>query len=121
VIKIYHNPRCKKSREALDYLNQRGRQVNIVKYLENKLTPEDLSALLKKINLSPLEIVRKNEVLWKTKFSKIQLNEKELLNVLSENPQLIERPIVEFNSSGVLARPLENLINCFKKVGVSNF
>ena len=116
MVKIYHNPRCRKSREALDFLKKRDHNIQIIRYLEENLNSGDLLALLKKIKLSPLEIVRKNETVWKLKYSKMELNEKEIIEILSENPQLIERPIVEFENSGVLARPLDKLIR-FLKVG----
>lgn len=119
-MRIYHNPRCRKSREALNYLNDCGYKVEIIKYLENKLTSKNISDLLKKINLSPEEIVRKNESLWKTKFSKMNLKENELIDILSNNPALIERPIIEYKNSGVLARPIENLIAFHEKVGELN-
>jgi len=116
-MRIYHNPRCRKSREALNYLNDMNYKVEIVKYLEKKLSSKDISELLKKINLSPQEIIRKNETLWKKKYSKMDLNEKELIDILSNNPILIERPIVEFKDFGVLARPIENLIRFHQNVG----
>ena len=116
-MRIYHNPRCRKSREALNYLNDMSYKVEIVKYLEKKLSSKDISELLKKINLSPQEIIRKNETLWKKKYSKMDLNEKELIDILSNNPILIERPIVEFKDFGVLARPIENLIRFHQNVG----
>ncbi len=118
--KIYHNPRCRKSREALNYLNECGYSVEIIKYFETKLTSKDISTLLNKINLKPIEITRKNEIIWKKKFSKMNLKEDELIDVLSENPSLIERPIVEYENSGVLARPIENLISFDQKVGGLN-
>ena len=116
-MRIYHNPRCRKSREALNYLNECGYEVKVIKYLENKLTSKKISDLLEKINLSPQEIIRKNETLWKKKYSKMDLNEKELIDILSNNPILIERPIVEFKDFGVLARPIENLIRFHQNVG----
>ena len=119
-MRIYHNPRCRKSREALNYLNECGYEVEVIKYLDNKLTSKNISDLLKKINLSPEKIVRRNESLWKTKFSKMNLKEDELIDILSNNPTLIERPIVEYKNSGVLARPIENLIDFHQKVGGLN-
>ena len=116
-MRIYHNPRCRKSREALNYLNDMNYKVEIVKYLEKKLSSKDISELLKKINLSPQEIIRKNETLWKKKYSKMDLNEKELIDILSNNPILIERPIVECKDFGVLARPIENLFEFHQNVG----
>ena len=90
------------------------------KYFETKLTSKDISKLLNKINLKPIEITRKNEIIWKKKFSKMNLKEDQLIDVLSENPSLIERPIVEYENSGVLARPIENLISFDQKVGELN-
>ena len=81
-MRIYHNPKCRKSREALNYLNECGYEVEVIKYLDNKLTSKNISDLLKKINLSPEKIVRKNESLWKTKFSKMNLKEDELIGGL---------------------------------------
>ena len=111
---LYHNPRCKKSREALQFLEEKGIRFKTVKYLDQKLDPKALAAILSKINLKPSEILRKNELLWKKDFSSKNLNEDQILQLLIENPKLIERPIVTGPESGVLARTLENLVDFIK-------
>ena len=59
-IKIYHNPRCSKSREALKLLNDKGLNIDIILYMDNKLLPEELRVLLRKLNISAKELIRKN-------------------------------------------------------------
>jgi arsenate reductase len=107
---IYHNPRCRKSREAVQYLNEIGKAFEIVKYLEQPFDRDTLKEVLNKINKKPSEILRKNETLWKKEFSSKQWSEEEVLDLLISHPKLIERPIVTDTKSGVLARPLENLV-----------
>ena len=111
---IYHNPRCRKSREALQYLEEKGSEYQTVKYLENQFDKKTLGDVLKKIKLNPSDIVRKNETLWKKEYASEDLTEDQILEILIKNPRLIERPIVTSSNKGVLARPLENLINFLK-------
>ena len=110
MLKIYHNPRCRKSREVLEFLNSRKLDYQIHYYLENHLTEDELKSIVEKINLKPSEIVRKNEKEWKVIPNRNDLTENKILNILVSNPKLIERPIVTNNKIGVLARPLENLV-----------
>lgn len=112
---LYHNPRCKKSREVFQYLKEKGILFETVKYLDKKLDPKALAAILSKINLKPSEILRKNELLWKKDFSSKNLSEDQILKLLVDNPKLIERPIVTSPESGVLARSLENLVDFLKE------
>ncbi|MDA8850741.1 arsenate reductase (glutaredoxin) [Flavobacteriaceae bacterium] len=113
-ITIYHNPRCRKSREAVQHLEEHNINFEVVKYLEDKLNEKELSDILAKVGKKPSEILRKNETLWKTEFKNKNLEEREILTVLVKYPKLIERPIVIFNDTGVIARPLENLIAFLK-------
>ena len=107
---IYHNPRCKKSREALEFLKNKKLDYQIHYYLENHLTSKELKSIIEKIKLKPSDIVRKNEKDWKEIPNRNDLTENEILNTLVLNPKLIERPIVTNENLGVLARPLENLV-----------
>ncbi len=111
---IYHNPRCRKSRDAIIYLEEKGLEYHTVKYLENQFDKNTLGDVLKKINLKPSEIVRKKETLWKKKYASEDLTEDQILEILIKNPRFIERPIVTSSNKGVLARPLENLIDFLK-------
>ncbi|MGB0601142.1 MAG: arsenate reductase (glutaredoxin) [Flavobacteriaceae bacterium] len=108
---IYHNPRCRKSREALQYLEDQGAALKIVNYLNEPLKKAELKAILNQIGQHPSEIVRKNEADWKAVPNRNELTEDQILEVLVEFPKTIERPIVTSNNKGVLARPLENLIS----------
>ena len=113
---IYHNPRCRKSREALDYLNNSGIDYNLVLYLSNPLSKITLENLLFKLKINAYDLVRKNELLWKSEFSKKNLTENEIISIMLENPKLIERPIIENENSAVIGRPIEKLIDFLKKI-----
>jgi len=112
---VYHNPRCRKSREAIQYLEDKGIPFDTVKYLEQSFDKNTLDDVLMKINKKPSEILRKNEVLWKKDYSSKNLTEDQILQLLVKHPELIERPIVTTSIKGVLARPIENLIEFMQK------
>ena len=107
-MKIYHNPRCRKSREGVQYLTDRGVEFEIIEYLKDKLSKETIQILLNKLDITALELVRKNEKIWKENFKDKNLSEKELIEVLHKEPKLIERPIIEAEFKAVIGRPKEN-------------
>jgi len=111
MIKIYHNSRCRKSREALDLLKSNKLDFEVIEYLKEKLTKNQLQVLINKLGLKPLELVRKNEAIWKENFKDKVLTNNEIVEILSENPTLIERPIIELDNKAVIGRPLENVFN----------
>ena len=111
MIKIYHNSRCRKSREALDLLKSNKLDFEVIEYLKEKLTKNQLQDLINKLGLKPLELVRKNEAIWKENFKDKVLTNNEIIEILSENPTLIERPIIELDNKAVIGRPLENVFN----------
>jgi arsenate reductase len=102
---IYHNPRCSKSREALCLLEEEGAEIEIVKYLQDIPTEEQLLLLLSKLNLKPFDIVRKGEKLYKEEYKNLSLNDHEWIKVMMENPKLIERPIVVKGNKAIIGRP----------------
>lgn len=106
---IYHNPRCSKSREALQILEAQHETINIIYYLETPPTVEELQELLKVLHKKPMDLVRKNEKLWKEKYLDKKISGKRLLQILSKNPQLIERPIVMKKAKAIVARPPESV------------
>jgi len=108
---IYHNPRCRKSREALQYLEKYRKQVKVVNYFNEPFSKSILKEVLDKIGIQPSQVVRKNEADWKTVANRNTLNENQILDILIEYPKILERPIVVSQDSGVLARPLEKLIS----------
>ena len=109
MIKIYHNPRCGKSREGLAILENSGKEFEIIKYLEEVPTKKELQAILKILGISPLELVRVNETIWKDKYKGKSLTDDQILEAMIENPKLIERPIVIQNKQGVIGRPPERI------------
>ena len=115
-ILIYHNPRCRKSREALNYLNKLNINYNLILYLSNPITKVTLKNLLLKLKINAIDLVRKNELLWKSEFSKKQLTENKIISILLDNPKLIERPIIENENTAVIGRPIDKLVDFLKKI-----
>ena len=113
-LKIYHNPRCRKSREALQYLEETKQSFDIINYLDNHLSIREIEQLLKELGYQPEDLIRKNEAIWKEQYKGKDLSIDELVTVLNENPKLIERPIISNGKSSVIARPLEKLIDFLK-------
>ena len=109
MIRIYHNPRCRKSREVLETLKKRTEELEIVEYLKNPPTPEELKWLTERMKIEPEDLVRKNEALYKEKFRGKTFTGPEWIKILSENPVLIERPIVVKGKTVILARPPEKI------------
>ncbi|MCX2763794.1 arsenate reductase (glutaredoxin) [Aquimarina muelleri] len=108
---IYHNPRCSKSRQALALLEEKKENIEIVKYLETPLTKEKLSEIITLLDIPPINLVRKNEPIWKENYKDKKLNDNELIIIMSENPKLIERPIVIKNGKAIIGRPPEKIID----------
>lgn len=109
MITIYHNPRCGKSRECLAYLESKNQSFEVVKYLENPLNYEELSALIQKLNLSPIELIRTKESIWIENYKGKTLPNEDIIAAMVAHPILIERPIVVYKDKAVIARPLTNL------------
>ncbi len=109
MIKIYHNARCKKSREGLELLNESGRDFEVKEYLKEPVSEEELADLLLKLGMAPIELVRKEEKTWKENYKGKDLSDKELVRVMAENPKLIQRPIVVKGNSAVIGRPAEKI------------
>ena len=109
-MKIYHNPRCSKSRETLQLIKDAGVEVEIVDYLKNIPTAEDLTTILMKLNLKPTDILRKGEAVYKEKFKNSNFNDDEWIKVMIEYPKLIERPIVIKGNKAILGRPPQNVL-----------
>jgi arsenate reductase len=111
MIQLYHNNRCGKSRDALTFLENSGKEFQIIKYLENPPTFEQLKVLLKKLNFNPMDLVRQKETIWIQNFKGKDLTDKEIIKALSENPILIERPIIILDNKAIVARSSEKLID----------
>jgi arsenate reductase len=107
MIKIYHNPRCSKSRQGLALLENSGKPFEIIKYLEDNLSAKALKEIINLLGIKPKDLVRKNEAIWKTNYKGKTLTDNEVIDVMIENPKLIERPIVINDSKAVIGRPPE--------------
>ncbi len=107
MIQIYHNSRCSKSRECLRLLEHSDVEFEIIKYLETPPTFEELEALISKLGINPLELIRKKEKLWLENFKNKEFTAKELIQIMVLNPILIERPIVVNGNKAIIARPIE--------------
>lgn len=114
MIKIYHNPRCTKSRQGLALLEASGKEFEVIKYLDNPPTATELSVIVEQLGIEPIDLIRKTEAIWKENYKGKTLTNTEIIKVMSENPKLIERPIVILGKKAVIGRPtecIEKLIN----------
>ncbi len=102
-----------KSRQTLALIEEAGIQPEIIKYLENVPSREDLLDILMKLNLKPADILRKGEPAYKEIIKGKSFGEEELIQIMIENPKLIERPIVIRGNKAVLGRPPENVKDLF--------
>ncbi len=114
MIQVYHNPRCKKSRAGLQYVQERTEEVEIIDYLKNPLTEKELEVLLMKLNKKPLEMVRTQEAYYKSELKGQQFNDNEWIRIMTENLKLIKRPIVVKGNKAVWGDPVEELEVLFK-------
>lgn len=110
-VTIYHNPRCSKSRAALELLKQQGIEPNIVEYLKTPPSAPELDAMLQKLGMEPHDLMRKNEPEYKaTGMDNPALDRQALIAGMVAAPKLIERPIVLANDKAALGRPPENIL-----------
>jgi arsenate reductase len=110
-ITIFHNPRCSKSRQTLALLEENGETPDVVLYLDTPPTETDLASLLGKLGMTPRELMRKGEDIYREKgLSDAGLSDAQLIAAMAAHPILIERPIVAVGERAVLGRPPENVL-----------
>ncbi|MDX9682646.1 arsenate reductase (glutaredoxin) [Pseudomonas protegens] len=108
---LYHNPRCSKSRGALELLEQRGLAPTVVRYLETPLDAAQLRGLLAKLGLSARQLLRTGEDEYKTlNLADPSLSEEQLVAAIAQHPKLMERPILEAGDKAIIGRPPENVL-----------
>ncbi len=108
-VTIWHNPRCSKSRQTLQILQDRNIEPEIIDYQKTPPIEAEISRVLGLLSISPRDLVRKGEAVFK----QLQLenaNDAELIAAMATNPVLIERPIVEANGKAALGRPPEKVL-----------
>ena len=111
---IYHNPRCKKSRAGLQYLQSKTDDIEVVQYLKTPITEAVLKDLLMKLNKKPHDMIRTQEAVYKQQFKGKNFNDDEWVKIMVENPKLIKRPIVVIGNKAVWGDPPEEIDVFFK-------
>ncbi len=109
MIQIYHNPRCGKSRNCLAFVEDTKQEYEIIPYLTETQSFDDLKELLKKLNLKPAELVRTKEKIWNENYKGKDLTEDETIQAMVDNPILIERPIVVKDGKAIIGRDLDKV------------
>jgi len=109
-IKIWHNPKCSKSRDSFKLLEEKGIEVEVVKYLEAVPSKEELVDVLKMLNMSARELMRTKESIYKELNLQDEDSEEVLIEAMVTNPKLIERPIIIKGNKAVIGRPIEKVI-----------
>lgn len=109
-MKIYHNTQCSKSNCALELIKENGITPQVVDYLKNTPSKEELINLLSMLNLKPFDIVRKNEAIFQKNYFGKKFIDEQWLDILLLHPKLIERPIIVKDGKAVIARPAERLL-----------
>jgi arsenate reductase (glutaredoxin) len=113
LIQIWHNARCSKSRDAFQWLTENNIDAEWVDYMKNPIAEEDVKNVLKKLNISAFDLIRKKEKVFLEKYKNQHYSESEWITIMTQNPQLIERPIVLKGDKAIIARPLENIEQLF--------
>jgi len=108
-MKIFHNQRCSKSRQGLALLENSNQNFEIVDYQNNPPTIEELKEILGMLDFIPIQLIRKNEAIWKENYKGKDLSDDEIIVAMHNHPKLIERPIVIKGNKAVLGRPPENI------------
>lgn len=110
-VTIYHNPKCSKSRQTLELLEERGANPVIVEYLKTPPTASELKEILSQLGLAPRELMRKKEDKYnECRLDNPSLSDEDLINLMVEHPILIERPIVLANGKAAIGRPPEQAL-----------
>ena len=111
MIKIYHNNRCRKSREGLQTVQATEQPYKVIDYISKPLSEKELQEIITILGITPIELIRKNEAIWKSDFKGKELSDQELIAAMAAHPKLIERPIVIHKNKGVIGRPNERILD----------
>ena len=110
-MKIYHNPRCSKSRQTLSLMQEKGVEVEIIEYLKVIPSEKELRSIIKLLGIKPEKLLRKGEADYKQNFKGKILSDEEWISAMVQYPKLIERPIVVSDNKAILGRPPENVLD----------
>ena len=106
-IKIYHNPRCTKSRQTLALLKKETTDFKIIEYLKDPLSFDEIKEIIEKLAIKPIDLIRKNEEIWRDNYKGKEITDLEIIKVMEGNPKLNER-------QGIIARPPEKVLSLFR-------
>ena len=109
MLTIFHNPRCRKSRETLQILEESGEMLEVIEYLKEVPSKEELEKQIEMLAIKPEQLLRKGEAIYKEQFKGKTLTDDEWIEAMVENPKLIERPIVTDGEKAVIGRPPESV------------
>ncbi|MCB1314748.1 MAG: arsenate reductase (glutaredoxin) [Leptospiraceae bacterium] len=110
MLKIYHNPRCSKSRETLKLLEAQGVKPEIVEYLKTPPSAEELKTIVRKLGVKPETLIRKNETIFKEKYAGKSMSDDQWIQAIVKDPVLLERPIVVTGKKAAVGRPPANVL-----------
>lgn len=111
IIKIYHNQRCSKSRQALELVKDKTDEIEVIEYLKTPLSEQELTEVIAYLGIKPEDLVRKNEQEYKDNFKGKNLSDEQWIKAMIEYPKLMERPIIVKGKKAVIGRPPENALN----------
>ena len=110
-LKIYHNPRCSKSRQTLELIQQQGLEPEIIEYLNHPPSQTELDQILNMLDMQPLALMRKGESEFKEHFKDQQLSRSKTIALMCQYPKVIERPIVVHGDKAAIGRPPESVLD----------
>ena len=110
-MKYYHNPRCSKSRQGIALLDSNKINYDVIEYLKNPLNKNELIDILEQLDMNPMDLIRKGESAYKEKIKGKNLNDNQIIEIMVDEPKLIERPILVNKGKAVIGRPAENLMS----------
>lgn len=109
MIQIYHNSRCGKSRNCLALVENAEKEFEVINYLSNPPSFEELSNIIQKLKMKPIELVRQKEKIWIENFKDQKMNDDQIIQAMLSNPILIERPILIIENKAIIGRDLEKI------------
>lgn len=113
-LSVYHNPRCRKSREAIKFLKENNIQHTQILYLKHGISKKEIECIIKKLKIKPKSLLRSQEKIWKELYKNKDIGKEKLIDILCEHPKLIERPIIVNHESGVIGRQIESIKSFIK-------
>lgn len=109
MIQIYHNSRCGKSRNCLAHIENSKKEYEVINYLITPPSFQELSSIIEKLNINPIDLVRQKEKIWVDHFKNQKLDNNQIIQAMITNPILIERPIVIINNKAIIGRDIEKV------------